>query len=99
MESVGYGLHKLFRDLLARVPADEAPLVAWPAVCGSAVAARTRALEFSDGVLRVEVPDPAWRAQLIELAPRYVAALSDMPGKRVSRIEFMLAGPSQETRR
>jgi hypothetical protein len=46
-------------------------------------------LEFSHGVLRVEVPDAAWRAELQHLAPRYVAALNRY-SKGVSRVEFVV---------
>lgn len=92
MEPAGSVLQKIFRDLLARVPAQEAPLLAWPVVCGATVAARTLALDFGNGTLRVQVPDSAWKAQLAELAPRYVAALSGMPGERVKRVEFIVAG-------
>lgn len=96
MEPAGSVLQKIFRDLLTRAPASEVPLLAWAAVCGSAVAARTRAISFASGTLLVEVPDSAWKAQLTELAPRYVAALSGMPGDQVRRIEFEVAGLRQD---
>lgn len=92
MERVGTGLAKMARDLLRGAPADEVPLLAWPLVCGAAVAARTRALGCERGVLRVEVPDAAWRAQLADLAPQYVASFTQLVGsKRVERIEFILS--------
>jgi Dna[CI] antecedent, DciA len=63
--------------------------MAWPLACGSVVAARTRAIQFIGGVLRVEVPDAAWRAELQHLAPKYVAALNRyIPG--VNRVEFLV---------
>ncbi len=37
-------------------------VLAWPIACGQAVAARTSALDFDDGILRVEVPDAGWRS-------------------------------------
>jgi len=74
---------------LRKVPSADAVLLAWPMACGSAVAGRTKALEFSDGVLKVEVPDAAWRAELQNLAPRYVAALNRY-AKGVSRVEFVV---------
>jgi hypothetical protein len=40
-------------------------------------------------VLKVEVPDAAWRAELQNLAPRYVAALNRY-AKGVSRVEFVV---------
>ena len=82
-------MEKLVAGSLRKAPSSETPLLAWPMACGSAVAARTRALEFARGVLRVEVPDSAWRVELQHLAPRYVAVLNRYaPG--VSRVEFVV---------
>ena len=38
------GLEKIVLGSLRRVPQGEAPLLAWPLVCGSVVAERTRAV-------------------------------------------------------
>lgn len=89
MESIASGVEKLLVGSLRRAPATQAPLLAWPVVCGTAVAARTRALEFSRGVLKVEVPDSAWRAELQHLAPRYVA-IANKYAAGVNRIEFVV---------
>jgi len=89
MESIAPGVEKILAGSLRKAQASEAPLLAWPVVCGSAVAARTRALEFSRGVLRVEVPDAAWRAELQHLAPRYVA-IANKYVAGVNRVEFVV---------
>lgn len=89
MESIAPGVEKLLVGSLRKAPAAQAPVLAWPVVCGSAVAARTRALEFSRGVLKVEVPDSAWRAELQHLAPRYVA-IANKYAAGVNRIEFVV---------
>src|SRR5512142_2770549 len=96
MERVGTGLAKIAREILRGAPASEVPLLAWPLVCGTAVAARTRAVGFARGVLRVEVPDPAWRTQLGDLAPQYIASFARLlRNKQVERIDFELpAGKS-----
>jgi Dna[CI] antecedent, DciA len=65
-------------------------LLAWPLACGSAVAARTRALEFVKGVLRIEVPDSGWRAELQHLAPQYLAMINRYSANRVSKIHFVI---------
>lgn len=65
--------------------------MAWPVVCGSAVAERTRALTFVDGVLRVAVPDAGWRSELQGLAPRYLAAINRYTLQAVRKIEFLIA--------
>ena len=90
MEQASAGLGKIVLDSLRRVPQGEAPLLAWPLVCGSVVAERTRALGFADAVLRVEVPDAGWKREMQGLAPRYLAALNRYAGQKVERIEFVI---------
>jgi hypothetical protein len=90
LEQAGAGLEKIVMGSLRRVPQNEAPLLAWPLVCGSAVADRTRALEFAGAVLRVEVPDAGWKRELQGLAPRYLAQINRYAGQKVERIEFVI---------
>ena len=92
MERARDGLVKIVSEAIRRAPAPEQPLLAWPMVCGPAVAARTRALAFAAGTLEVEVPDAAWRGQLSEFAPRYRELFRDALGPLVERIEFVVAG-------
>ena len=91
MEPAGSGLQKVMADALHRVPAEDSPLLAWPLACGTAVADRTRAVKFEDGILRVEVSDAAWREQLKSLAPRYIATLNQYVGRRVQGISFVVS--------
>jgi hypothetical protein len=79
-------------DSLRRVPRDQAPLLAWPLVCGSAVAGRTTAVDFAGGVLRVEVADLGWKHELQSLAARYLAVINQYVGQGVHRIEFVIPG-------
>ena len=79
-------------DSLRRLPPTEAPLIAWPLVCGSAVAERTQAVSFAGGVLTIEVSDAGWKRELQALAPRYVATINRYVGQRVQRVEFVLRG-------
>jgi hypothetical protein len=84
------GLETIIANALHRAPASESALLAWPVVCGSTVADRTRALSFSDGILRVEVADAGWRRELVSLAPRYLAAINKYSASSVKRIEFVV---------
>jgi len=84
------GLENIIAKSLRRAPASESAVLAWPIACGSAVAERTRALSFSDGVLRVEVADEGWRRELINLAPRYLALINKYSATLVKRIEFLV---------
>jgi hypothetical protein len=90
LEPAGTGLEKIVIGSLRRVPPCEAPVLAWPLVCGSKVAERTRALDFLDSVLRVEVPDAGWKRELQNLAPQYLATLNRYAGRKVIRIDFVI---------
>jgi hypothetical protein len=91
MQQIGPTLEKIMATALRRSAAGEGPLLAWPLACGQRVAKRTRALDFSHGILRVQVPDAGWRTELQSLAPRYVAVMNRYLSENVSRIEFVLA--------
>ncbi len=91
MERATAGLNKILWRSLNQAPAGDAPVLAWPIVCGSTVAERTRAVAFAGGVLRVEVPDDGWRYELRSLAPRYLALLNQYVSDGVNRIEFVVS--------
>ena len=90
MEQVGAGLEKIVAGSLRRSPAGQGPLLAWAIACGQTVAARTRAVHFAEGILRVEVPDAGWRAELQALAPQYLAVINRYVAESVKRIEFVI---------
>jgi hypothetical protein len=96
LQQASSGLEKIVLGSLRRVPPAEAPLLAWPLVCGSVVAERTQALEFSNSVLRVEVPDAGWKREMQSLAPRYLATLNRYAGQKVERIEFVIRSGKQQ---
>jgi hypothetical protein len=80
MEPVRTGLRQIMQDLLRARPAEEAVLLAWPLVCGKEVAARTKAVSFSEGLLLIEVQDTAWRNQLQSFTGRYVSGYESLLG-------------------
>jgi hypothetical protein len=90
MEHASVGLEKIIAGSLRRTPSGEGPVLAWPLACGQAVAARTMALEFADGVLRVQVPDAGWRAELQGLAPQYLAVINRYVAESVKKLEFVV---------
>ena len=93
------GLEKIVVASLRHLLPAEAALSAWPMVCGSAVAERTRAESFADGILRVTVADAGWKRELQALAARYVAAMNRYVAQPVDRIEFVIqAGPPPTNR-
>jgi hypothetical protein len=89
MEPARTGFHKIVADILRRAPAEDTAGIAWELVCGRTVAEKTEVLEFREGVLRVRVPDEAWRANLAVFVPRYVELLNTMLSKKVEKIEFV----------
>ena len=93
MERARAGLKKIMADALKHSAPEEGPILAWPLVCGPAVAAKTHAVRFADGVLHVEARDETWRRQLVDFAASYVAALNQMVSERVQRVEFVVASP------
>jgi hypothetical protein len=91
LDQAGIGLENIVVKSLRQAPPYEAPLMAWPLACGSAVSERTRAVSFRNGVLQVEVADAGWKSELQALAPRYLAVLNRYTPGMVQRIEFVVA--------
>jgi len=96
VEQAGSDLERIVARSLRQAPPAQAPLMAWPVVCGSAVAERTRALSFVDGVLRVAVADAGWKSELQSLAPRYLASINRYTVETVRRIDFVITRPEIE---
>jgi predicted nucleic acid-binding Zn ribbon protein len=90
LEQAAAGLEKVVAQLLRQATTADAALLAWPLACGSVVAERTRALDFRDGVLRVEVADAGWKSELQAIAPRYLALINRYTQEQVKRIEFVV---------
>lgn len=88
MEPVRTGLKNIMSDLLRTRPVAEAAVLAWPLVCGKDVAKRTRALEFVEGCLSVEVADATWATQLRSFTPRYITGFEALLGPVVKELKF-----------
>src|SRR4051812_30731595 len=99
MERAASGLKKIVVEALSKAPAEESAVIAWPLVCGTAVAEKTRAIELAEGVLRVEVPDAGWRNQLFGFLPHYLESLNRTTNGKVERIEFVFAGDKKDAKR
>ena len=85
-------------DFLRTQTAEEAAVLAWPLVCGAEVAARTKALQFEDGNLTIEVSDINWRNQLSDFTPRYLAGFTELIGPVVKRVKFQVKSNDRESR-
>jgi len=82
-------LNKIYAHAVQQVAGEQAPVIAWPLVCGSKVAQKTAALGCANGELAVRVPDKIWRSQLECFSDRYVAALNQMSRHKVKSIRFV----------
>lgn len=91
MQHARVTLQKIFANKICLQAGEEAPLLAWPVVCGAAVAEKTRALSFVDGVLVVAVADAAWRSQLQAMVSQYLVGVIQLAGKQVQSISFVVA--------
>src|SRR5258708_8839138 len=98
MEPIRSDLRNIVNEILRAQPPEEAEVLAWRLVCGSEVAARSRAVSFADGKLTVEVQNANWRSQLISFAPRYVAVFAELMGPLVKRVQFEVAGIQRESK-
>ena len=90
MHPISAGLGKVKAKLLASLPSEEAPLVAWQWVCGQRVAENARAVRYADEVLTVIVPDDGWRRELTGMAASYIGRLNQLlpQALKVKRISF-----------
>jgi predicted nucleic acid-binding Zn ribbon protein len=90
MEHIRETLMRIAGRILGSLPEEQVPVEAWGFVAGPGVAANTRALRFSDGILFVAVPDASWQAQMREMAPQFLALLNRFTPQPVSRLEFVV---------
>ena len=90
MHPISAGLGKVKAKLIASLPAEEAPLVAWQWVCGQRVAENARAHRYGGEVLTVIVPDDGWRRELTNMAASYVGRINQLlpAATKVKRIDF-----------
>ena len=82
-------LSKIYANAAQQAAGEQAPVLAWPLVCGPKVAGRTAALGCVNGELAVRVPDKIWRNELQCFQDRYVAALNLVSRHKVKSIRFV----------
>jgi len=88
MQSARQDLHAIAARVLKDTDPADAVVLAWPLVCGAAVADRARAVAFENETLRVAVPDKGWQSQLEAFNPQYLHRLSNLAGVAVKRISY-----------
>jgi len=95
MQSARDNLQSLAAQVLKNTAPEEAVVLAWPLVCGSAVAERAAAVAFENGTLFVRVPDKGWQSQLEAFTPQYLHRLSNLSGVAVKRISYEVSSASR----
>jgi len=100
MQSARHDLQTLAARVLKDAAPEDAVVLAWPLVCGSAVGERATATCFEQGTLHVRVPDRGWQSQLEAFSRHYMDKLSRISGISVNRIEYEIASvsPDQQNR-
>ena len=91
MDHIRQTLTQIVVEAVRRAPAEDIPLLAWPLACGTAVAEKTRAIAFAEGELMVQVPDAAWRSQMLGLTGEYLRQLREITEGRIQRLRFVLS--------
>lgn len=67
-------------------------LIVWEEVVGPQIAARTRPVRIREGVLEVNVDQPAWMQQLQLMKPKILAQLNDELGKATIKDLYLKRG-------
>ena len=98
MERSRADLNGMAALILRGAAPEEAVPLAWPLVCGIAVAERTRAVQFAEGELIVEVPDKSWRKELAGYLPHYLNQLKNTTGIPVEKIRFVISKEAESRR-
>ena len=80
--SLGHSLHTL--------PEEDRLALAWPVVCGKAMAEHGAVIGFAGGVLQVQVADEAWRQQFFTMQGQLAAELSRIAAVKVTGIHWKL---------
>ncbi len=79
--------HSLGQSLQSLRPEDRLA-VAWPVVCGKAMAEHGVLTGFAEGVLEVEADGEAWRRQFLAIEGQIAAELSRIAGVKVTGIHW-----------
>ncbi|HWY71059.1 MAG TPA: DciA family protein [Terriglobales bacterium] len=96
MQSARQDLQALTARVLRNTDPAEAVVLAWPLVCGTAVAERVRAVAFENETLRVAVPDKGWQSQLEAFSAQYLHRLSNLSGVTVKRISYEIGSAADK---
>jgi hypothetical protein len=100
------GMRELLRDNLRRslqaMKETDRLAVAWPVVCGAAMAVHGEIVGYRDGIVSLDVSDSGWMQQMMSVQGQLSGELGRIAGVRVTGIHFerkKMAFRQKETRR
>lgn len=73
---------------LQALPAEDRLAVAWPVVCGRAMAEHGTVVGYADGIARVQVADGPWRRQFLAMQNQLAAEMTRVAGVTVTAIHW-----------
>ena len=76
------------RGNLSALSDEDRLAVAWPVVCGRAMAEHGAVVGYADGIVRVQVEDRVWLRQLMSMHGQLAGEMARIAGVRVSDIHF-----------
>lgn len=86
------GMREFLSGNLARglqaMPAVDRLTVAWPVVCGTAMARHGRITDYAEGFVHIAVSDAGWMRQMRAMQNRIAAELGRIAGVPVAGIHF-----------
>ncbi|HEY0161720.1 MAG TPA: DciA family protein [Edaphobacter sp.] len=69
---------------------DDRLTMAWMVACGPAMAGKASVVGYDEGVVRVEVGEGAWVAELRNLSGHLEAELARISGVKVTKLHFIV---------
>jgi hypothetical protein len=92
MEGIRDLLKKSLGQSLNSLRDEDRLAAAWPVACGKTMADRGTVVNYSDGILRVQVERMAWLQQFVSMRGQLAGEMARIAGARVSEIHFEMRG-------
>jgi Dna[CI] antecedent, DciA len=75
---------------LSSLPQQDRLAMAWLVVCGRPLAGRGSVVGFSDGVVKIEVRDPAWLEEMRSMSGHLESELARVAGMKITKLHFIV---------
>lgn len=78
------------RQGMKTLAAEDRLAMAWMVACGPAMAGKATVVGYEEGIVRVEVGEGPWVAELRSLSSQLETELARISGVQVSRLHFIV---------